>query len=88
MSRGYDKGRHEIGYQSPAGPDGYGGWSNAGLDAHDAIADIELGSYSHWSDAERIAVNVESLYREFRNDTQHTNIIELFTLMSESAGYR
>jgi cyclase len=61
---------------------------DAGLDLRAAIADIELGCYSDWSDAERIAVNVDSLYREFRNDQQHTDINELFKLMAESAGFR
>ena len=39
---------------------------DAGLSARDAAHDIELGAYADWRDAERIAVNVETVYRELR----------------------
>ncbi len=38
---------------------------DAGLSALEAARDIELGDFSSWGDAERIAVNVDTLYREF-----------------------
>ena len=36
---------------------------DAGLTARDAAHDIALGDYDSWGDAERIAVNVATLYR-------------------------
>ncbi|MCP5071277.1 MAG: MBL fold metallo-hydrolase [bacterium] len=41
---------------------------DAGLGALEAARDIELGDFSSWGDAERIAVNVNTLYREFSGD--------------------
>ena len=38
---------------------------DAGLSAFDAAMDISLADYDSWGDAERIAVNVATLYREF-----------------------
>jgi len=61
---------------------------DAGMDAFEAARDIELADYSAWSDPERIAVNVDSLYREFRGDDAATDIFELFARMAELAGYR
>ncbi len=60
---------------------------DAGLTAWQAARDIELGQYSAWSDPERIAVNVDCLYREFNKEAQATDILELFTRMAELAGY-
>ena len=56
---------------------------DAGLSARDAAHDIALGDYDSWGDAERIAVNVSTLYKEFAGDTSPTNAAELFTLMGE-----
>lgn len=60
---------------------------DAGLSAFDAARDIALAEYSAWSDPERIAVNVDSLYREFRGDDTSTDIFELFNRMAALAGY-
>ena len=60
---------------------------DAGLSAFEAAKDIELREYSAWSDPERIAVNVDSLYREFAGETVTTDIFELFTRMAELAGF-
>ena len=60
---------------------------DAGLSAFDAARDIELSEYSAWSDPERIAVNVDSLYREFSGDQAATDIVELFARMAELAGF-
>ena len=54
-----------------------------GMSARDAALDIALGDYASWGDAERIAVNVDSLYREYRGDGVVTPVIELFGLMAE-----
>ena len=56
---------------------------DAGLSATDAAHDIALGDYESWGDAERIVVNVASLYREFSGDTTPPNVLELFGLMAE-----
>ena len=56
---------------------------DAGLSARDAALDIALGDYSAWGDAERIAVNVATLYREFSGDTKPADVVELFDRMSE-----
>lgn len=55
----------------------------AGLGVREAARDIALGDYASWGDAERIAVNVDSLYREYRGDGVVTPVIELFALMAE-----
>ncbi len=56
---------------------------DAGLGVLDAALDIALTDYESWADSERIAVNVNSLYREFSGSTEPNNIIELFTMMAE-----
>ncbi|RED15744.1 MBL fold metallo-hydrolase [Parasphingopyxis lamellibrachiae] len=55
----------------------------AGLSVRDAAHDIALGDYASWIDSERIAVNVDTLYREYRGDTSPPNIVALFSLMAE-----
>jgi cyclase len=60
---------------------------DAGMDAFEAARDIELREYSAWSDPERIAVNVDSLYREFSGEQTATDVLELFSRMAELAGY-
>ncbi len=59
---------------------------DAGLDAAAAARDIALGDFSAWGDAERIAVNVHTLYREWSAGAQgRANALELFGLMAELA---
>ncbi len=58
---------------------------DAGLPARDAAFDIELGAYADWGDPERIAVNVETAYREFRGGSERTGPLELFGRMAELA---
>lgn len=60
---------------------------DAGLDAFEAAKDIELAEYSAWSDPERIAVNVDSLYREFSGEKDATDMMVLFNQMAELAGF-
>ena len=57
----------------------------AGLDREQAARAIALDDYSAWGDAERIAVNVAALYREFGDESGPPNPIELFTLMAQLA---
>jgi cyclase len=56
---------------------------DAGLSVRDAAHDIALGDFASWGDAERIAVNVDTLYRQYRGDRSGPNTVELFTLMAE-----
>ncbi|CAG0960967.1 cyclase [Myxococcaceae bacterium] len=59
---------------------------DAGLSASDAARDLPLGRHASLRDAERIAVNVHTLYREFSGWTlPDSNPIELFALMGELA---
>jgi glyoxylase-like metal-dependent hydrolase (beta-lactamase superfamily II) len=61
---------------------------DAGLPLKDAIHDIALGDFSSWGDAERIAVNVSTLYREYDGKLdQPGNPLELFALMAEVRDY-
>lgn len=60
---------------------------DAGMEAFEAAKDIALCEYSAWSDPERIAVNVDSLYREFAGQQAHTDILELMNRMAELAGF-
>jgi glyoxylase-like metal-dependent hydrolase (beta-lactamase superfamily II) len=59
---------------------------DAGLAPADAARDIALAEFSAWGDAERIAVNVHTLYREWSAGALgRANALELFGLMAELA---
>jgi glyoxylase-like metal-dependent hydrolase (beta-lactamase superfamily II) len=59
---------------------------DAGLTPADAAREIALGDFSAWGDAERIAVNVHTLYREWSAGALgRANALELFGLMAELA---
>jgi len=58
---------------------------DAGLTVEEAANDIALGDYAAWGEAERIVVNVDTLYREFRGDTTPSDIGALFTMMAKLA---
>ncbi len=60
----------------------------SGMSAQDAAHDIDLSDFAAWSDPERIAVNVDSLYREFAGGDNATDVLELFARMAEIAGFR
>lgn len=55
----------------------------AGMDSWEAAQDIALGEFAAWRDAERIAVTVDTIYREIDNDTSPRNVLQLFTRMAE-----
>jgi hypothetical protein len=61
---------------------------DAGLSADEAVRDIALGDYASWGDAERIAVNVHTLYREFSGAKDRPSAVQLFGLMAEIASAR
>jgi cyclase len=56
---------------------------DAGLSVEEAAFDIALGDFDSWLDAERIAVNVDTLYREYSGSKQEPDIVELFVLMAK-----
>ena len=55
---------------------------DAGFGMMEAARDIALTDYDSWGDAERIVVNVATLYKEFANDAEPNSITELFSLMA------
>ncbi len=57
---------------------------DAGMPAFAAAKDIPLGDYATWSDSERIAVNVDRLYLEFKGDDEAVrDVAALFAQMAE-----
>lgn len=54
----------------------------AGMPAEEAARDIPLERYRDWSEGERIAVNVASIYRELSQDQSEPNYIHLFGQMA------
>ena len=53
----------------------------AGLGWEEAAADIALGEFAHWPDAERIVANVYALYKEFGAPLAAASAPELFGAM-------
>jgi len=58
---------------------------DAGMSVEEAARDIALGDYAAWGDAERIAVNVDTLYREYRGEEGSGDIGALLALMARIA---
>jgi len=56
---------------------------DVGMPAEQASFDIALGEFRHWLSPERIAVNVDTLYRGYRGDTSAPDMIRLFGLMAQ-----
>jgi glyoxylase-like metal-dependent hydrolase (beta-lactamase superfamily II) len=55
---------------------------DVGMTAEAAALDIALGEYRHWLDPERIAVNVDALFRGYRGDHSPPDVVRLFGLMA------
>jgi glyoxylase-like metal-dependent hydrolase (beta-lactamase superfamily II) len=55
---------------------------DTGMTAEAAALDIALGEYRHWLDAERIAVNVDTLFRRYRGDQSPPDVVRLFGSMA------
>ena len=55
---------------------------DAGLDPFEAAQDIALADFESWGDAERIAVNVDTIYRELSGSNERTDVGELFARMA------
>jgi cyclase len=56
---------------------------DAGMDPVAAADDIDLGPYAAWGDRERIAVNVDTIYRELDPALAPTSVPELFVRMAK-----
>jgi glyoxylase-like metal-dependent hydrolase (beta-lactamase superfamily II) len=54
-----------------------------GMSAKDAALDISVSDFESWTDAERIAVNVATLYSEYSGSTDAPDTMEVFALMAE-----
>jgi cyclase len=55
----------------------------AGMSSWEAAQDIALDSFGAWEDPERIAVTVDTIYREITADASHRNMTELFGRMMQ-----
>jgi cyclase len=55
----------------------------SGMSPYDAAMDISLSDYASWGDAERIVVNVSTLFKEFAGDTTPNDTAALFALMAK-----
>ena len=58
----------------------------SGMSALETAKEIDLDLFSTWGDAERIAVNVNSLYREYKGEEKREEITLLFQQMAELSG--
>ncbi|MGB1013755.1 MAG: MBL fold metallo-hydrolase, partial [Nannocystaceae bacterium] len=58
---------------------------DAGMDVEQAARDIAMDAFSGWGEAERVAVNVNTLYREFRGEQQAPDAVSMFACMARHA---
>jgi len=56
---------------------------DAGMSALEAARDIPMDRYATWTDGERIAVNIASIYREFSGEPEPQSALGLLRLMGE-----
>jgi cyclase len=55
----------------------------AGMDAWAAAQDIALREFGAWEDSERIAVTVDTIYREINGDSSERDLMALFDRMAQ-----
>lgn len=55
---------------------------DAGMSVYDAAMDISLADFDSWGDAERIGINVATLYKEFAGNRRGTDRVNAFELMA------
>ncbi|HVA68200.1 MAG TPA: hypothetical protein VNF45_02725, partial [Candidatus Binataceae bacterium] len=58
---------------------------DAGMPAAEAARDIALDAYASWTDAERIVVNIATLYHEFAPEVAGPDVTALFAQMAAMA---
>ncbi len=56
---------------------------DAGMSVRDAARDIDLGAFADWGEAERVFLNVNTLYREFGSTDIVEDVFGLFSGMGE-----
>jgi len=54
-----------------------------GMNSWEAAQNIALGSFAGWEDAERLAVTVDTIFREINDDRSSRNILDLFGRMAQ-----
>jgi cyclase len=59
---------------------------DAGMSAFEAAKDIALDGFGDWGEAERIVVNVDTLYREFAGAGPRKSVVPCFAAMARFAG--
>jgi len=57
----------------------------AGMSVAAAARDIDLGPYADWGESERIALNVDAVYREIDPTHRSAGVLALFALMGQLA---
>jgi hypothetical protein len=55
---------------------------DAGMSEDDAVRDISLAGFSDWIDAERVIVNVATLYREFGGGGRKPDVMDFHARMA------
>jgi hypothetical protein len=60
---------------------------DAGMSVEDAVRDLTLDEFKGWLDAERVYVNVHTLYREFAGDSEPTDPLILWAGMGRLGGH-
>ena len=58
----------------------------AGMNSWEAAQNIGLGSFGAWEDPERLAVTVDTIFREINDDHSSRNMLELFGRMAQLQG--
>ena len=58
----------------------------AGMGPEEAARDIALTEFEGWSDAERIVVNVDTIYREWAGKPARESVVPCFAAMARYAG--
>ena len=61
---------------------------DAGMPEAEAALDISMAEFRDWIDAERVIVNVATLYREFSGDTRKPDVFEFHARMARIRGPR
>jgi len=54
---------------------------DAGMSVEDAARDVTLDEFKGWLDAERVYVNVHTLYRDFAGDSEPADPLTLWAGM-------
>jgi len=55
----------------------------AGMSSWAAAQDIALDSFAGWEDAERLAVTVDTIFREINDDHSRRDVLDLFRRMAQ-----